>query len=138
VKKEQGHSWIEVNSEVHSFVAADQDYPKIADIHAEWMRLSGKMKDSGYMVDMNFVLHDVEEGEMPHFCKHSEKLAIAFGLISTASGTPLCIFTNSRVCGKCHASTKLITKIVGRVIIVRDPNRFHHFEDVICSCRDYW
>lgn len=85
------------------------------------MRLSGKMKDSGYVVDMNFVLHDVEEGEVSHFYEHSEKLAIAFGLISTPSGTPLCILTNSRVCGKCHAATKFITKIVGRVIIVRDP-----------------
>ncbi len=72
-----------MNREVHSFVAADQDYPKIADIHAEWMRLSG---NSGYVVDMNFVLHDVEEGEVSHFCKHSEKLAIAFG-------TPLSAFS---------------------------------------------
>jgi hypothetical protein len=85
------------------------------------MRLSGKMKDSGYVVDMNFVLHDVEEGEVSHFYEHSEKLAIAFGRISTSSGTPLCILANSRVCGKCHDSTKFITKIVGRVIIVRDP-----------------
>jgi len=50
-----------VNSEVHSFVAADQDYPKIADIHAEWMRLSGNL---GYVLDMNFVLQHVEEGEV--------------------------------------------------------------------------
>ncbi len=56
-----------MNSEVHSFVAADQDYSKIADINPEWMRLSGKMKDSGYVVDMNFVLHEVEKGEVSHF-----------------------------------------------------------------------
>jgi hypothetical protein len=61
VKKEQGCSWIEVNSEVHSFVAADQDYPKIAGMHAEWMRLSGNL---GYVLDMNFVLQHVEEGEV--------------------------------------------------------------------------
>jgi GTP:adenosylcobinamide-phosphate guanylyltransferase len=67
VKKEQSHSCIEVNCEVHSFVAADQDYPKIADFNAEWMRLCGKMKESGYVVDMNFVLHEVEEGEVSHF-----------------------------------------------------------------------
>ncbi len=50
-----------MNSEVHFFVAADQDYPKIADIHAEWMRLSGNL---GYVLDMNFVLQHVEEGEV--------------------------------------------------------------------------
>jgi hypothetical protein len=33
------------------------------------------------------------------------------------------------VCEGCHISTKFITKIVGRTIMVRDVNRFHHFED---------
>jgi hypothetical protein len=33
---------------------------------------------------IQFVLHDVEEEEkMFHLCQHSEKLAIAFGLINT-------------------------------------------------------
>jgi hypothetical protein len=32
----------------------------------------------------------------------------------------------------------VISKIVGRVITVRDANQFHHFEDGVCSCMDYW
>ncbi|OMO79409.1 hypothetical protein COLO4_24441 [Corchorus olitorius] len=35
-------------------------------------------------------------------------------------------------------STKLISKLVNREIVVRDANRFHHFKDGVCSCGDYW
>jgi hypothetical protein len=97
------------------------------------------MNNLGYVPDTRFVLHDVEEEEkVSRLCHHSEKLAIAFGLISTPPGTSLRIFKNLRVCGDCHTATKFISKIVGRVIIVRDANRFHHFENGLCSCRDYW
>ncbi|KAH9549386.1 hypothetical protein CY35_10G016600 [Sphagnum magellanicum] len=140
VKKQQGRTWIEVNNEVHTFVVGDQDHPQMTEIHAELQRLSGLMHDAGYMPCTKFVLHDVEEEEeqVLHLCHHSEKLAIAFGLINTAPGTPLRIRKNLRVCEDCHTSTKFISKIVGRAIMVRDANRFHHFEDGVCSCMDYW
>jgi len=83
--------------------------------------------------------HDVEEEEKVfHLCYHSEKLTIAFGLISTPPGMPLCVIKNCWVCGDCHTSTKFIAKILGREIIVRDANCVHHFKDDLCSCRDYW
>ncbi|CAK9196049.1 unnamed protein product [Sphagnum troendelagicum] len=82
---------------------------------------------------------DVEEEEKAfHLCYRSEKLAIAFELITTPPGMPLCIIKNLWVCGDCHTSTKFIVKIVGREIIVRDANCVHHFKDGLCSCRDYW
>ncbi|CAM6016321.1 unnamed protein product [Sphagnum balticum] len=59
-------------------------------------------------------------------------------LVNTAPGTPLRIRKNLRVCIDCHTYTKFISKIVGRSIAVRDANRFHHFEDGVCSCMDYW
>jgi len=139
VKKEPGRTWIEVNNEVHSFIVNDEEHPQISEIHAELKRLSVLMNNLGYVPDTRFVLHDVEEEEkVSRLCHHSEKLAIAFGLISTPPGTSLRIFKNLRVCGDCHTATKFISKIVGRVIIVRDANRFHHFENGLCSCRDYW
>ncbi|CAN5975486.1 unnamed protein product [Sphagnum jensenii] len=139
VKKQSGRTWIEVNNEVHTFVVDDQDHPQIIEIRAELKRLYRQMQEAGYVPDTKFVLHDVEEEEkVYHLCHHSEKLAIAFGLISTPPGTTLRIFKNLRVCGDCHTSTKFIAKIVGRAIIVRDANRFHHFECGVCSCRDYW
>jgi hypothetical protein len=121
LKKQPGHTWIEVNNEVHTFVVDDHDHPRITEIRAELKRLSGQMLDMGYVPDTRFVLHDVEEEDKVfHLCHHSEKLAIAFGLISTPPGTPLRISKNLRVCADCHTSTKFISKIVGRVIIVRD------------------
>ncbi|KAJ7540614.1 hypothetical protein O6H91_10G023100 [Diphasiastrum complanatum] len=72
-------------------------------------------------------------------CRHSEKLAIAFGLINTPPGTPIRIKKNLRVCGdcppKCH---KDHLKIVAREIHCVDANRSHHFKDGFCFCGDYW
>jgi pentatricopeptide repeat protein len=43
-----------------------------------------------------------------------------------------------KVLKDCHTSTKFISKIVGRGIMVRDANRFHHFKNGVCSCMNYW
>ncbi len=92
-----------------------------------------------YVPDTKCVLHDMEEEEkMFHLCHHIEKLAIAFGLISTAPGTPLLIIKNLQVCSDGHALTNFILKIVGRAIMVRDANCIHHFQDGVCSCMDNW
>jgi pentatricopeptide repeat protein len=139
VKKQPGRTWIEVNNEVHSFVVDDRVHPQMTEIRAELSRLSWQLNDAGYMPDTRFVLHDVDEEEkLMQLCHHSEKLSVAFGLISTPPGTSLRIRKNLRVCGDCHTFMKFITKIVGRIIIIRDVNHVHHFEDGVCSCRDYW
>eukprot|EP01018_Ginkgo_biloba_P008782 Gb_27833 [translate_table: standard] len=139
VKKMPGYSWIEVNSKVHAFLVGDGSHPQTKEIYAKLERLSGQMKEAGYVPDRNFVLHDVEEEQKEHvLCHHSEKLAIAFGLINTSPETPIRIVKNLRVCGDCHSATKFIAKIVARDIVVRDAKRFHHFKDGWCSCGDYW
>ncbi|KAH9289529.1 hypothetical protein KI387_033646 [Taxus chinensis] len=139
LKKEPGRSWIEVRNRVHSFLVEDRSHPQTVDIYAKLDDLMRQIKKVGYLPDMNFVLHDVEEEQKRHSLgHHSEKLAIAFGLISTPSGTSIRIMKNLRVCGDCHTATKFISKVVGRQIVLRDVNRFHHFKDGQCSCRDYW
>jgi hypothetical protein len=101
--------------------------------------LSQKLESAGYVPDTNSVLHDVdEEVKLGILHAHSEKLAIAFGLIATPDGTPIRITKNLRVCGDCHSFCKLVSAITQRDIIVRDANRFHHFKEGICSCGDYW
>ena len=79
-----------------------------------------------------------EDDKAAQLCSHSEKLAIAFGLLSTAADTPLRITKNLRVCSDCHQGTALISHLRHREILVRDANRWHHFKDGQCSCRDYW
>jgi hypothetical protein len=109
------------------------------EICAELNRLSWLMWCVGYVPYTKLVLHDVEEEEKVfHLCHHSEKLAITFGLIKPAPGTPLGIIKNMWVCEDCLSSRKFISKIVERAIMVRDANHFHHIEDGVCSCMDYW
>lgn len=67
----------------------------------------------------DFVLHDVEEEQKECIVlyHHSEKLAIAFGLISVSPRTPICIVKNLQVCGDCHYACKSISKIVAKEIV---------------------
>ena len=58
--------------------------------------LESKLKAAGYVPDTEFVLHDVENEDKEHFLSyHSEKLAIAFGLINTDPDKPIQITKNS-------------------------------------------
>ncbi|KAH9310683.1 hypothetical protein KI387_025718, partial [Taxus chinensis] len=138
VKKEPGHSSIEVKNKVHTFGARDRSHPQTKEIYAKLDELRWKINKAGYVPDTSCVLHDVVEKRKECLLSyHSEKLAIAFGLISTPPNTTIRVVKNLRVCGDCHNATKYISKIVGREIVVRDTHRFHHFKDGICSCGDY-
>jgi len=139
IQKRPGCSWMEVKGKVHTFLVEDNLHPKREEIYKMLDTLTVQMKEAGYVPDTNHVLHDVEEELKEIFLSHhSEKLAIAFGLISTPLGTPIRIIKNLRVCGDCHIAIKFISKIVERQIVVRDATRFHHFKDGFCSCGDYW
>ncbi|KAK9286401.1 hypothetical protein L1049_014797 [Liquidambar formosana] len=139
LKKTPGWSSIEVNNKVDVFYTGNQSHPQCEDIYKELRVLSAKMKSLGYIPDYSFVLQDVEEDEKEHILSsHSERLAIAFGIINTPPKSPIQIFKNLRVCGDCHNATKYISKITEREIVVRDSNRFHHFKDGTCSCGDFW
>eukprot|EP01018_Ginkgo_biloba_P030868 Gb_12240 [translate_table: standard] len=132
LKKEPGYSWIVVGRRAHTFVARDRSHLQTEVIYKKLDELSRDMKAAGYVPDMKFVLHDVEDQRKEQFLfHHSEKLAIAFGLLNTSLDTPIQIIKNLRMCGDCHTAIKFISNIVGREIIVRDANRFHHFKDGI-------
>ncbi|CAN7003231.1 pentatricopeptide repeat-containing protein At3g03580 [Brassica rapa] len=139
-KKNPGYSWIEVSKKVHLFRAGDVSAPQFEAIHESLEMLYSLMAREGYVPDPREVSQNVEEEEEKRrlVCGHSERLAIAFGLLNTEPGTPLQVMKNLRVCGDCHEVTKLISKIVGREILVRDANRFHLFKDGACSCNDRW
>ncbi|OVA10018.1 Pentatricopeptide repeat [Macleaya cordata] len=139
LKKIPGWTWIEVDNKIHQFSVGDKTHPQFKEIYEMLMGLIKKLELAGYVPDTNFVLHDVdEELKVGILYTHSEKLAITFGLISTAEGMPLRITKNLRVCGDCHTFCKLVSATERREIIVRDANRFHHFKKGACSCGDYW
>ncbi|KAG0496152.1 hypothetical protein HPP92_000843 [Vanilla planifolia] len=130
VKKEPGYSWIEVGNEVHRFMVGDSWHPQSPKVHAHLDVLWEQMKEAGYVPDKSCVLHNVEEdAKEVLLCGHSEKLAIAFGLLNTPPGSTIRVAKNLRVCNDCHEAAKFISKFVGRDIILRDVRRFHHFKD---------
>lgn len=139
VVKSPGYSWIEIKNVVHEFRSGDRVHSELASIHRKLVELEKQMKLKGYVANLEYALHDVgEEQKEQLLLRHSEKLAIAFGLIRMPLGTPIRVFKNLRVCGDCHSAIKYISAIEWREIIVRDTIRFHHFKDGICSCGDYW
>lgn len=134
-----GYSLIEINGKLQAFRVGDKSHPRSKEIFEELERLEHRLKQAGFIPHTDSVLHDLNYEEKEEMlCNHSERLAIAYGLISTPPRTTLRITKNLRACVNCHSATKLISKIEGREIIVRDANRFHHFVDGICSCGDYW
>ncbi|XP_010526710.1 PREDICTED: pentatricopeptide repeat-containing protein ELI1, chloroplastic [Tarenaya hassleriana] len=139
IQKEPGISSVEIDNKVHEFRAGDRKHSRSREIYAMVRKISDSLRSCGYVPNTHIVLQDLGESEKERSLQvHSEKLAIAYGLITTEAGTPLRIFKNLRVCLDCHNATKLISRITGRKIVMRDRNRFHHFVDGSCSCGDFW
>ncbi|CAI0448816.1 unnamed protein product [Linum tenue] len=88
------------------------------------------------VVRMRMKAGEEEKVEMLH--GHSERLAIAYGLLSTSDDTPIRITKNLRICEDCHAFCKLVSRLYQRELVVRDASRFHCFQDGFCSCADLW
>ncbi|MBA0598492.1 pentatricopeptide repeat-containing protein At1g11290, chloroplastic [Gossypium raimondii] len=138
LQKTPGCSVVELRNEVHSFYSGTTNHPQSKRIYAFLEELGNKIKVAGYAPDTSSI-HDVEDDVKEQLnSTHSERLAIAFGLLNTSQGTPIHIRKNLRVCGDCHTATKYISLVTGREIIVRDMQRFHHFKNGTCSCGDYW
>ncbi|KAG4991870.1 hypothetical protein JHK87_025327 [Glycine soja] len=139
LRKNPGYSWIEVGHKIHMLLAGDQSHPQMKDILEKLDKLNMEMKKSGYLPKSNFVWQDVEEHDKEQIlCGHSEKLAVVLGLLNTSPGQPLQVIKNLRICDDCHAVIKVISRLEGREIYVRDTNRLHHFKDGVCSCGDFW
>lgn len=143
LKKEAGRSWVEIDKEVHFFYNGDETHPLTEKIQEVLKEMEKRMKEEiGYVHNINFALHDVEEESKAESLRfHCEKLAIGLALLSDGSKDGkriIRIFKNLRVCGDCHTFIKGLSKLLKIVLVVRDANRFHRFENGLCSCGDYW
>lgn len=143
LKKEGGCSWVEIDKEVHFFYNGDERHPLTEGIHKVLKEMERRIKEEmGYAYEVRFALHDVEEESKVESLRfHSEKLAIGLALVHDGveeGGRTIRVFKNLRVCGDCHEFIKGLSKVLKKVFVVRDANRFHKFEDGFCSCKDYW
>ncbi|GJM89521.1 hypothetical protein PR202_ga05722 [Eleusine coracana subsp. coracana] len=123
VNKEPGRSWIQIKNKMHSFVMGDEEHEQIEDIYATLQELYTLLKTAGYVPDTEFVLHDIdEEQKESSLLHHSEKLAVAYGLLVTPKGMPIQIMKNLRICGDCHTFMKFVSHVTKREIDIRDGN----------------
>ncbi|KAL6847416.1 hypothetical protein ACP4OV_023269 [Aristida adscensionis] len=139
VRKEPGRSWIEVKNVVHAFFVGDQLHPLADQIYKFLDDLNDRIAKVGYKSENYHLFHEKEqELRNPSTFVHSEKLAVAFGLMSLPAFMPLRVIKNLRVCNDCHNWMKFTSKVTGREIVLRDVYRFHHFNNGSCSCGDFW
>ncbi|XP_009599817.1 pentatricopeptide repeat-containing protein At1g74630 [Nicotiana tomentosiformis] len=140
MKKTPGWSMIEVDKVMYSFVAGDKLNDITEEAYNKLSEITLKLKvEGGYVPEVGSVLHDIEEEEKEDtLSKHSEKLAVAFGMARLCKGRTIRIVKNLRVCKDCHSFMKSISKVYELDIVVRDRSRFHSFKEGSCSCRDYW
>ncbi|XP_004134955.1 pentatricopeptide repeat-containing protein At2g33760 isoform X1 [Cucumis sativus] len=139
LKKQVGYSTIEINRKTYLFSMGDKSHPQTNTIYRYLDELMCRCSESGYVPAPESLMHDLEEEERDYALRyHSEKLALAFGLLKTNQGETIRIVKNLRICEDCHSAIKHISIIADREIIVRDKFRFHHFKDGSCSCLDYW
>lgn len=140
IRKTPGWSVIEVDKIMYTFVAGEKG-DKITEAAYEKLReIMSKLRvEGGYVPEVRTVLHDIEEEDKEDsVSRHSEKLAVAFGMAKLFEGSIIRIVKNLRVCRDCHRVMKLISRIYRLEIVVRDRSRFHSFKDGSCSCGDYW
>ncbi|CAM0872829.1 unnamed protein product [Alopecurus aequalis] len=139
VRKIKGLSWVELGGSTHEFKAGDRSHPDSDDIYRVLHGLSKKAKVEGYTPSIELVTKDVSQEEREeNLSFHSEKLAVAYSILKTGPGTEILVSKNLQTCSDCHEWMKIISKVLCRVIIMRDRVRFHRFESGCCSCKDYW
>ncbi|KAK4345337.1 hypothetical protein RND71_035513 [Anisodus tanguticus] len=139
IDKAPGNSIVDIDGVMHEFLIGDKTHPQAKLIYLKLDEMHRRLQEHGHKSGTREVLFDIEEEEKEDALSyHSERLAIAYALIASDSGTPIRIIKNLRVCNDCHTATKLISRIYDREVIVRDRSRFHHFRNGTCSCLDYW
>ncbi|KAK6138787.1 hypothetical protein DH2020_027473 [Rehmannia glutinosa] len=98
VKKEPGRSWIEVRNSFHAFFVGDRLHPLADEIHQYLEDLNERVGAIGYVQDRSSLWNDLELGQKdPTAYIHSEKLAVAFGLLSLPNVIPLHVMKNLRM-----------------------------------------
>ncbi|WVZ67915.1 LOW QUALITY PROTEIN: hypothetical protein U9M48_016929 [Paspalum notatum var. saurae] len=138
VTKEPGCSWVGVSGVMHLFHVEDRGHPRASEIYRKLEEMTERIRAEGYVPDTDWALQDeAPEGKERGLAYHSERIAVAFGLLAVPAAAPIRVFKNLRVCGDCHTAIKMVAKAYDREIILRDANCFHHMKDGDCSCGDY-
>ncbi|VVA39456.1 PREDICTED: pentatricopeptide, partial [Prunus dulcis] len=104
-----GCSLVEVGGVLHEFSVGDDSHPESREIYMMLDEIMKRLKLRGFVGNTS----------------------------ETSPGSPIRIVKNLRICRDCHDAMKMISKEFDREIVIRDCNRFHHFRQGLCSCKDY-
>ncbi|PHU20561.1 hypothetical protein BC332_11712 [Capsicum chinense] len=131
-------SWISIRDKVHSFRTGDRLNPPYENIDNFLSELHDQASTMGFELHTTLELRNEEDDEAT-FPKgrHSEKLAVAFGLLSTPSAAPIRVIKSISMCRDCHSFMKFISQLTSRKILIRDSKRLHKFVNGHCSCGDF-
>lgn len=132
-------SWTTAKGKWHRFIVGDRHHPQTKEIYEKLKEIDSPDSNSE---DRSLLTEEDAFSVLPErrqqLLEHSERLAIAFGLLSTPRNSPVLIFKNLRACRDCHDFAKHVSRVAKREIVIRDSSRFHHFKLGQCSCGDYW
>ncbi|XP_074340494.1 pentatricopeptide repeat-containing protein At5g13270, chloroplastic-like [Apium graveolens] len=112
LRKEVGCSWITIKGQVHRFIVGDKYHPQTEAIYSKLNELKFPTKNEHVILSEDDVGNDLLERK-EQLLDHSERLAIAYGLISVPSDTAIMIFKNLRACTDCHEFAKHVSGITG-------------------------
>ena len=139
IQTSPGCSTIELKGKVHEFVVDDFSHPRTDEIYEMLDEIGKQLKIAGYVAELSSELHNLDAEEKGYrLSYHSEKLAIAFGVLATPPGTTIRVSKNLRICVDCHNFAKILSDVYNRDVVIRDRTRFHHFREGRCSCNGYW
>ncbi|XP_065880335.1 pentatricopeptide repeat-containing protein At3g12770-like [Euphorbia lathyris] len=136
-------SWINIKDKVHSFKTKRQLHGQNTEMHMLLEELHDKAKHLGYELPKNteaivdYEEEDDDEKTFPCVIYHSERLAIAFGLLNAKKDVPIRITKTVSMCRNCHDFVKVLSLLCSREFIIRDSRHLHKFAHGRCSCADF-
>ncbi|CAK9181402.1 unnamed protein product [Ilex paraguariensis] len=138
LKKLKDWSWISIRDKVYSFKRDERLHQQCKGVDKLLGDLLEKARTLGYEPQGSSEITDEENVEITlSTIHHSEKLALAFGLLNTPNAGPIRIIKSISTCRDCHNFMKFISVCIEREIIIRDSKCLHRFVNGQCSCRDF-
>ncbi|KAL3637310.1 hypothetical protein CASFOL_019609 [Castilleja foliolosa] len=135
-------SWISVKDKVYAFEFGNKGNESDEVVAKYLKELIDRAKAIGYRAGSDFDNvggQDEKAGPTVEAKSdtHSEKMAVAFGLINTSNHVEIRVSKSVGMCRDCHNFMKLVSMLKSRTIVVRDRKRLHRFSKGQCSCKDF-